>query len=805
MVVALTMAATVGVACGASPEDDAATAEEATTACAIKAERSLLIRDPLVVDDPRATGEGPFAIRRLIRAMMPSPAADPDSFAAGTGALPCSDVAELCQRVNEPPRLVAIVNRLDLVSDENPVGELRFVYQRFHEVTHPSARKPGEDPLLGMFINFEFDLSVVRDAAGRPIDRQAWARKLHELDALVIGSPTYFAKLEAITDLVTRRGAAPRRPNGSALRVQRRSSEYWYPARDIWQLQSFKIATPDDEAVLHGFAQPGQLIGSGLDRTPETFSSIRNWRYVPAYRAGDQSSLFALLIDHEAEILDGRGLDFLPRKIGQATGLDPIFRASDIDVMNGSGRYLPWQYNYDGPALPAGWTPTRWDNVADTFGKRTCDGCHGFHTGTTGNHFELRVAGAASKVSAFISDVELPRRIEVAKKLACGPLLPPTPPRDAGAADAADASPPTVVVSAGPHRLSVTGTHACAVNEAGVLKCWGDSSVGQAGTGTHDGHLAPTPVTFLSGPVSAISAGGGLQDGHMHALLAGGAVLGWGANQAAQLGTGTRTSFELAPVAPSGLGNATAISASYAHACAIVAGGVKCWGASFRGEAGAGPGPALAPKAVALPARAMAVETGGGFTCALLEGGRVACWGANDYHQIDATTIDRDLPVLRTDVTNARAVTAGGAHACALLADGRVVCWGSNLRGEIGVPPGAASSPVSSAVTVPGLPSNVVSITAGASHTCALAQGGRAWCWGWSYRGQLGDRTFIDNPVPQPVYAIGGTILELSAGGEQTCARVSGGKIMCWGSNYFGEMGRANPDPSAVPVLVQGF
>jgi len=126
------------------------------------------------------------------------------------------------------------------------------------------------------------------------------------------------------------------------------------------------------------------------------------------------------------------------------------------------------------------------------------------------------------------------------------------------------------------------------------------------------------------------------------------------------------------------------------------------------------------------------------------------------------------------------------------------MCWGSNLRGEIGLPPGNPSA----AVQVAGLPADIVAITAGASHTCALGKRGHAWCWGWNYQGQLGNRTFTDTHVPQPVFAISGAIRELAAGGEQTCARVANKDVMCWGSNYFGEAGRSNRRASADPVEV---
>jgi hypothetical protein len=414
---------------GSDPSGGKADDPDAT--CAIDPTRSLLIRDPAIVDDARTRGTGPWAITHLLGEMTP-PDVTPKQLAVTMGAtwfvpdhaLTCTpgvdpgcwpERIQLTDLASAPIRLVAIVNRLDLVSAENPVGELRFIYQFFHDVTHHSALRAGVDPRLAAFLNFEFDLSSVRDTTGAPIARETWARWFHELDALSLGSPEYMTKLESITRAVTRRGAAPARINNSALRVVRTSFENWYPSADMWELMSLELAAPNDPSVTIGFVPAGSFVSSGLDKTPN--DPDNGWWNARPYQQGDTTSLISVLVDHEAEVLAGT-LDFPRRKVGQALSTDPVWRESRITAMNGSGQWLPSAGMFSHNQLPPGFSKERWDTMVTALGKRTCNGCHGFHTNTSGNHFEPRFTGQASEVSAHVTS-ELPKRAATLRSLAC--------------------------------------------------------------------------------------------------------------------------------------------------------------------------------------------------------------------------------------------------------------------------------------------------------------------------------------------------------------------------------------------------
>jgi alpha-tubulin suppressor-like RCC1 family protein len=96
----------------------------------------------------------------------------------------------------------------------------------------------------------------------------------------------------------------------------------------------------------------------------------------------------------------------------------------------------------------------------------------------------------------------------------------------------------TVAVSAG------TG-HSCALNGAGILRCWGRNSEGQLGQGTASSPvLVAQRVRGLGARAPVAVAAGAL---HSCALLDNGRLRCWGWNEDGQLGNGTTTA-SAAPV-----------------------------------------------------------------------------------------------------------------------------------------------------------------------------------------------------------------------------------------------------------------
>lgn len=187
-------------------------------------------------------------------------------------------------------------------------------------------------------------------------------------------------------------------------------------------------------------------------------------------------------------------------------------------------------------------------------------------------------------------------------------------------------------------------------------------------------------------------------------------------------------------------------------------------------------------------------------SCAVLSDGALRCWGnlmmggediGDDEHPREAGDMETDGPVAQ--------VAIGGSHICVRYVDGGVRCWGENEEGQLGYAhtnPIAAPPAELSDVPIGGVATN---ICAGASHTCAVLEGGDLRCWGMNLGGQLGyghTENIGDNEFPtdepNPV-DMGGPVRDISCSSGYSCAVLETGGLRCWGVNTSGRLGYGVP------------
>lgn len=270
---------------------------------------------------------------------------------------------------------------------------------------------------------------------------------------------------------------------------------------------------------------------------------------------------------------------------------------------------------------------------------------------------------------------------------------------------------------------------------------------------THDKTNAAPSTGNL--PFVAVAAGA------THACgIVRGQVYCWGTSTVGALGGATSPAAN--PTVVSGLSGklSTAVSAGTNRSCAIAEGSVYCWGT------GIGANPTAITGISGTPT---SVSSGGNQSCAVAAG-KVYCWTGTAATQVVGQLASR----------TAASVSVGTAHACA-VADGLALCWGTNTSGQLG--DSTYTNRATPVYAVGGeLTGRLVSqVSAGDTHTCAVANGG-AYCWGAGGSGRLGNGTTTTTNTAVAVSGIGATVTAVSAGFTHSCA-LSAGDVYCWGSS----------------------
>lgn len=313
-------------------------------------------------------------------------------------------------------------------------------------------------------------------------------------------------------------------------------------------------------------------------------------------------------------------------------------------------------------------------------------------------------------------------------------------------------------------QVSAGREHVCAIGTGASVSCWGQGGLGQLGYGNVADRSQPEQISSF-GSADRIAAGGD----STCVLQLGGQFFCWGSNDVGQLGIGNANPGDNCggnpcsdePVHVTVLDAGQNISVSMAdpgssHACGLQNGNAWCWGESGLYQTGHAPSVDDAtPFQVAGVGNLVWITAGQGFTCAS-QNAAVFCWGDNYYGQlgngsgiVDATWIPQPVVGFGENVTS---LSAGYAHVCASGASGSAWCWGLNDTGQLGDGTFHARN---SATVVGALPGQVLQISAGATHTCAVVSlpGDirELYCWGGNDRGQLGDGTNVQSSAPVQV------------------------------------------------------
>jgi len=289
----------------------------------------------------------------------------------------------------------------------------------------------------------------------------------------------------------------------------------------------------------------------------------------------------------------------------------------------------------------------------------------------------------------------------------------------------------------------------------------------------------------------------------------------WGGNSSSQLGTGNTTTYNFPQTISIASFTPLQVSAGSDFTCALGNGTsskeIRCAGSNTHGQLGRSSGATSSfASAINFASRTPVAISGGKFgqfACAILNdtgassSGHVHCWGLNSSGQLGNGT--NTTPSVGSVVAVSKgafsgsnadvfALSAGHQHACAIQNQGSgvnsVYCWGNGASGKLGNN-STSNSSVPVAVETSQLGTNVLQLTAGYSHTCALRSGGDVYCWGDNSVGQLGIGSTSSSNVPVQVADINSNAVQISAGTYHTCALLNDFSVSCWGLGNTGQLG----------------
>ncbi len=357
-------------------------------------------------------------------------------------------------------------------------------------------------------------------------------------------------------------------------------------------------------------------------------------------------------------------------------------------------------------------------------------------------------------------------------------------------------------------KVSVGGSHACAINKDSSLWCWGDNTGGKLGN-TGYPVSASSPVSVMSAPYewSQVEAGTVTTCG----IKTDGTLWCWGQEFNGQFGNGgSDTDSSTTPIAVAPGTVWTQISHTYQHSCGITnTGALYCWGSNVGGKLGIGNTTQQVSITQVGTDKWKFVSAGYLHTCGIKADGSAWCWGSDANGKLGngtSITADQTSPSRVDGNYFWSSISAkSNEHTCGVTKDGKGLCWGGYSNGKLGNELITSDQASPQFVSGDHLWKEIITET---QKTCGVTVNGNVYCWGLDDSGVMGNGTTITWAMNAPYrVALPSPISTLQAGYNTVCAMHEDGRLWCWGSDANGQLGNGATITAdqASPSLVARF
>ena len=345
----------------------------------------------------------------------------------------------------------------------------------------------------------------------------------------------------------------------------------------------------------------------------------------------------------------------------------------------------------------------------------------------------------------------------------------------------------------------------CALLDDGTVACWGSNGYGELGRG--DDAAAGDSATAAR----VVGLSNVAQLDHTCAVAEDGGAWCWGTGAFLRNGDGTSTT-ERTPLELDLPGPAKRVAMGLEMTCADLEDQLLCWGKNKDAQIVpldvAASYETVPPTSIPIPAGAKLRQLlVGNAVFAVREDGTTLSWGGNPpLGRISSISPDPNpLPIALRDISS---IDVTSDSACATVL-GVGYCWGRavsppSVFDRILPEPVATPEPIVQIATTRAIQRAMQGdIVKQPQRWCAVGASGDVYCWGYNAGGQAGDGTKEHAYDPVKVKGLPAPAADVKVLPDSTCALLTNGKVYCWGTNYYGQLGNGKiRTPSLVPQEV---